>query len=88
MEWENVKNNITSITEKEKDQISIKALVDEVKDLQKLCKEAHDIMEFHSMRCPLDINNNYSGSEEHLATYRRVRRDLRNVADYNRIGEF
>ncbi|MBP2653330.1 MAG: hypothetical protein H6Q73_899 [Firmicutes bacterium] len=37
---------------------------------------AQSIMAFHAARCPLNIPNNYNGTEEHLAEYRAVYRNL------------
>jgi len=40
--------------------------------MYKILKKAQNIMEFHAMRCPLNIPTNFSGSEEHLAEYRKI----------------
>lgn len=43
--------------------------------LRTLLDRAVRIMQFHAGRCPMNIPNNYSGCEEHLAEYRQVIKD-------------
>jgi len=44
----------------------------EIERLRELNERTYRIIDFHTGRCPLRPLSNFSGSEEHLAEYRRV----------------
>lgn len=52
---------------------TIESLQKEDAEQKELLLLSQYIMSFHTMRCPMNIDNNFSGSEEHLAMYRDVR---------------
>lgn len=47
--------------------------------IKDLLKRAGGIMSFHAGRCPMNIPNNYSGCEEHLAEYRDVQKAIKEL---------
>lgn len=46
-------------------------------ELAYLAERAQHIMSFHTLRCPMNIMKNFSGSEEHLAEYRMVMKEIK-----------
>jgi len=47
-----------------------------LKQAREAMRRALSILQFHAGRCPLGIDTNFSGSEEHLSEYRKVRDDV------------
>lgn len=50
-------------------------------DLRTMLERAVSIMGFHTGRCPMNIMDNYSGMEEHLAEYRAVMKEGKALLD-------
>ena len=66
----------------------VDALVAQVAQLRKTLERAGYILDFHAGRCPLNPLRNYSGSEEHLAMYRDVMREIKkDLAELDKEGE-
>lgn len=55
---------------------TVQELQAQISLLREALMRAHAIMSWHAARCPMNIPNNYSGSEEHLAEYRKVYQKL------------
>lgn len=55
------------VAEQDRDNLQVQVWV-----MREILDRSRSIMLFHTLRCPMNIPNNYSGMEEHLAEYREV----------------